>query len=591
MTPFLPLTLMLLLNAVAVTQSLSPEKRRPLDDEDARPKKKQKKPPEISLCKKKYVKVGDGSPTKSSFGKAIKAVDKETGQWVAITIIKDVDNKYSRDYLLIQKKVEFLKIFEGSDTMVNLICFQKNLKHQKVAIVTEYCASDLSGYMALDVNPWNEMKGAFVPFLSSAVQQMALKQVVHFDLNPTNIWRCGPVWKVANFGAAEIVNPGHAGTLSEFGIKEIHLTEYTDPRLRRNLYSFDSDMYSIGALLYLATGSQPLPHEPPPVKLDPFTTEMIETLLDQQKTTSVRSTFQKFILFAAHQVKICDEVFQRGDTLYIDPSADDRSTATWVYEAIRVSTQERVVVKVIKEASKGSDAYLQAKKEIDFLEKFKDSNTIVNMICSEAKKGTVVIEGTVVIVMEFCSMDLFAYLKGTSESKLSSNEVRTEIVPFLVNAVREMRSKNIVHFDLKPENILLCNSKWKVADFGGSEYVQDEQFVLVSPPRGSDGYFDPRVKQQGAIFSPVNPDVLVSGRYYFDSDLYSIGAILYVLVTGDHVETPYRLSKVDNDLSSFIRILLAQHFTFKEFYEYSEERITTRINLIDKFNAVEEGLP
>ena len=122
---------MLLLNAVAVTQSLSPEKRRPLDDEDARPKKKQKKP-EISLCKKKYVKVVDGSPTKSSFGKAIKAVDKETGQWVAITIIKDVDNKYSRDYLLIQKKVEFLKIFEGSDTMVNLICFQKNLKHQKV---------------------------------------------------------------------------------------------------------------------------------------------------------------------------------------------------------------------------------------------------------------------------------------------------------------------------------------------------------------------------------------------------------------------------------------------------------------------------
>ena len=48
-------------------------------------------------------------------------------------------------------------------------------------------------------------------------------------------------------------------------------------------------------------------------------------------------------------------------------------------------------------------------------------------------------------------------------------------VRFLSNAIRQMRSQQIVHFDLKPENILQCGGVWKVADFDTAEFIKKEK--------------------------------------------------------------------------------------------------------------------
>ena len=94
------------------------------------------------------------------------------------------------------------------------------------------------------------------------------------------------------------------------------------------------------------------------------------------------------------------------------------------------------------------------------------------------------------------------------------------LVPFLVKAVWEMRSKNIVHFDLNPANIFIGGDGhfWKVTGFDHAEYLTPGDTTSFSP-RGTLGYTD--------------PDVLNNGSGTDSSDLYFVGAILYTLVTGE----------------------------------------------------------
>ena len=92
----------------------------------------------------------------------------------------------------------------------------------------------------------------------------------------------------------------------------------------------------------------------------------------------------------------------------------------------------------------------------------------------------------------------------------------SKFVPFLVDAVEQLRDREIVHFDLKPGNILQCGGVWKVADFDMAEYVSDGYQLDVSP-RGTHGFTDPDVLQQ-------EDDQLVIATPR--TDLFSIGAIL-----------------------------------------------------------------
>ena len=45
----------------------------------------------------------------------------------------------------------------------------------------------------------------FVPFFSSAIQQMQKHWIAHNDLNPENILKCDNVWKVTNFERAQLI--------------------------------------------------------------------------------------------------------------------------------------------------------------------------------------------------------------------------------------------------------------------------------------------------------------------------------------------------------------------------------------------------
>jgi len=121
---------------------------------------------------------------------------------------------------------------------------------------------------------------------------------------------------------------------------------------------------------------------------------------------------------------------------------------------------------------------------------------------------------------------VFEYLKGGElfeylDTKLSfSEEEARNIIQKLVSIVKYIHSKGVIHRDLKPENILLEDREdllsFKIADFGLS--IKSAKNELQYVRCGSPGF--------------VAPESLNKQGYNQKADIFSIGVIAFILLTG-----------------------------------------------------------
>ncbi|CDW77617.1 serine threonine protein kinase [Stylonychia lemnae] len=111
----------------------------------------------------------------------------------------------------------------------------------------------------------------------------------------------------------------------------------------------------------------------------------------------------------------------------------------------------------------------------------------------------------------------------------------------LLLAVDFMHQRNIIHRDLKLDNILLKSSKQgiyevRIADFGLAKQLK--QGEILSHKCGTPSY--------------IAPEILRYGEYDLKSDIFSLGSIMYNLITGKYlfeagqVRDLVRLNKVCN---------------------------------------------
>jgi eukaryotic-like serine/threonine-protein kinase len=124
------------------------------------------------------------------------------------------------------------------------------------------------------------------------------------------------------------------------------------------------------------------------------------------------------------------------------------------------------------------------------------------------------------------------YVEGESlrdrlrrESQLPLDDA-LQITREVADALSYAHSQGIVHRDIKPGNILLSRGHALVADFGIARALQvadTEQLTATGMAVGTPAYMSP--EQAGGTSS-------VDGR----SDLYSLGCVLYEMLTG---EVPY----------------------------------------------------
>jgi calcium/calmodulin-dependent protein kinase I len=91
----------------------------------------------------------------------------------------------------------------------------------------------------------------------------------------------------------------------------------------------------------------------------------------------------------------------------------------------------------------------------------------------------------------------------------------------IVDAIKYCHSLGIVHRDIKPENLLYTTKDpataiIKVSDFGLARTIQEEEFAQTTC--GTPGY--------------VAPEILEQLPYNKSCDLWSIGVVLYILLSG-----------------------------------------------------------
>jgi len=127
----------------------------------------------------------------------------------------------------------------------------------------------------------------------------------------------------------------------------------------------------------------------------------------------------------------------------------------------------------------------------------------------------------VYIVLEYCNEgDLSNYI----ETKINTfdNKYFYEIL----DALEYLYKKEILHRDIKPENILIHNNSIKITDFGFAKSFEKNE--LITTFCGSPLY--------------MAPEIILNREYNYSSDIWSLGVVLYELLTKEH---PYSCDSKD----------------------------------------------
>ncbi|XP_076625822.1 serine/threonine-protein kinase Nek5 [Colletes latitarsis] len=123
------------------------------------------------------------------------------------------------------------------------------------------------------------------------------------------------------------------------------------------------------------------------------------------------------------------------------------------------------------------------------------------------------------ILMEFATRCTLKDLLEKRQEPLKEDDA-LYLFSQVVLGVRHIHFKKILHRDLKPENIMLTGNYGnivKIGDFGVSKNFQDSK--------------DPSITCRAGSFYYMAPEMLKGQSYDFKCDVWSMGVILYEMVT------------------------------------------------------------
>lgn len=180
-----------------------------------------------------------------------------------------------------------------------------------------------------------------------------------------------------------------------------------------------------------------------------------------------------------------------------------------VYKATERATGKKYAIKRIQKDEEGVDIEL-LKREIYIMKKVDHPNILKLFEVYED-------DDYFFLVLELVEgLELFDKIvdRGNYSEKDAAN-----IVKQILEAVKYLHDEDIVHRDLKPENLLSAGEGEaevvKVADFGFAKNFGEEKLVTSC---GSPGY--------------VAPEVLTEDSYTNAVDMWSVGVIIYILLSG-----------------------------------------------------------
>ncbi len=175
-------------------------------------------------------------------------------------------------------------------------------------------------------------------------------------------------------------------------------------------------------------------------------------------------------------------------------------------------------------------------------------------------------KGRPYIIMRFVDGESLADILAR-EGKFSE-ERALDIFGQICEALSHSHMKGIVHRDIKPSNIIISKTESggdmvHIVDFGIARCVYDEVTKTQALTKAVDVFGSPRY---------MSPEQLLGQTVTEKSDIYSLGCVLYEMLTGappftednpvklilQHISEPPDLSKVPTNLQSLLHVCLAK---------------------------------
>ena len=182
-----------------------------------------------------------------------------------------------------------------------------------------------------------------------------------------------------------------------------------------------------------------------------------------------------------------------------------------VIEATKKSTSQSFAVKVVTKAKLTKEDEVALKDEINVLNELKHNHIIRLYAVFEEKAYWYL------VTEKMTGGELFDRI--VSKSFYNEKEAR-DVCKILFDAIGFCHSKSVAHRDLKPENLLLQSedndSAIKIADFGFAKKVLTPNSLTTQC--GTPGY--------------VAPEILEGIAYDTQSDMWSLGVIIYIILGG-----------------------------------------------------------
>ncbi|KAI9580134.1 serine/threonine-protein kinase D1 [Glossina fuscipes] len=183
-----------------------------------------------------------------------------------------------------------------------------------------------------------------------------------------------------------------------------------------------------------------------------------------------------------------------------------------VYGGLHKKTKREVAIKVIDKLRFPTKQEAQLKNEVAILQNVTHCG-IVNL---ERMFET---SERIFVVMEKLKGDMLEMILSHKRGRLSERVTKFLITQILI-ALKYLHSENVVHCDLKPENVLLSSDsdfpQVKLCDFGYARIIGEKSF------------------RRSVVGTPayLAPEVLRNKGYNRSLDMWSVGVIIYVSLSG-----------------------------------------------------------
>jgi serine/threonine protein kinase len=210
-----------------------------------------------------------------------------------------------------------------------------------------------------------------------------------------------------------------------------------------------------------------------------------------------------------------------------------------VYKGVDTNTGEERAIKVINNSDLDKNRQKKAiNREIQIMLNLKHENIVKLYDHLETCNNNY-------LVLELCKNgDLSQFTNGIGEE-------RTVVyLKQIIKALKVLHEYNIIHRDLKPANIFIAeDSRVKLGDFGLARTINIENLAYTCV--GTPYYMSPEILSMRSKGTET---------YDFKSDIWSLGCIVYELITGHR---PFPVGQLD-DLIPCIKLTISSSAFLKE---------------------------